>query len=178
MLLSKVKNDNKGSDVAFLGVAMILFVILVIGSFFDFWLLTYAKEKVVSKVQLMELSAISEYFDYTDASYRQDPDQYFTNNCRTFIIDKFNQYFNDTFTAGGKSLFKKIELLQAPNCYLGKGKVIFDSGQIVFSLRRMLPITDRQVPLLGGYKNQPYLNNPQEESVYSRVRTCVKVLFD
>lgn len=174
MLFKKVKNDNKGSDVAFLGVAMIVFVVMIIGSIFDFWLLTYAKERVINEVELMELSSISKNFDYTDAAYRQNSELFLLQNCQSFIIKDFKNYFNSTFHSGGKSLFKSIELLQEPIIYMSNDKVVFDSGQIVFSLRRMMPITSGQTPMFASGSNSL---KPKDEYVYSRVQTCIKVLF-
>ena len=70
-LLKKVENNDRGMDITIYGTALILFLFISFCSMFDLWILTFAKEQVVAKLQTYSFAALASQLDYNDTDYSE-----------------------------------------------------------------------------------------------------------
>lgn len=171
-LLNKVKDDDRGLDISLYGTAVILVLFVSFCSIFDYWVLTFAKEQLVSRVEIYEFNALAEHVKYNQPAYKQD----FAGTVEEieeFVEQSFVRNFkNGIYKSNG--LVYNVRLLNegAVNCYpYGNNKIILESGRIRFQVHKILKAGSR-VPFFKG--NTTSYN---EEVVYSNVNTSVSFIF-
>lgn len=174
MFLKKIKDDNRGIDVSFLGIMVVLICFVLFCSTIDFWVIAYAKENIISRVEIYELNALSSNIDYNDSGYRQNFNEHFqTSEIEVKVEKDFLALFNNDL---GKSdgLIKNVRINGEPNCYpvASESKIYLSSGTISFNVKKLLK-TEGSIPFIGG-KTNGYNN----EIITSSVTTCIKILFE
>lgn len=176
-LLKKIENDNKGLDISLYGTAIVLILFISFCSIFDYWVLTFAKENVISRVELYEFNALSANVDYTQAGFKQDFAKYFASSG---IEEKIESSFYDYFNKGLKKssgFVYNVGLVNGKdgiNCYPSPAtkKITLESGPIRFQVQKLLK-AGNTVPFVSG-DTKPYTG----EVVYSNVNTNIVFLFD
>lgn len=176
-LLKKVEEDNRGIDVSLYGTAIVLILFISFCSIFDYWVLTFAKESVLSRVELYEFNALSANVDYTQAGYKQDFEKFFASAAiEEKVESSFYKYFSDGIRKSTGFVYNVglVEGQDGINCYpdAKTKKITLESGPIRFQVQKLLK-AGNTVPFVSG-ETRPYTG----EVVYSSVNTNIVFLFD
>jgi hypothetical protein len=176
-LLKKIENDDRGLDISLFGTAMILMTFVSFCSIFDYWVITFAKEQLISKVEIYEFNALATHVDFTEAAKFQDFEKYYE---AVAIESKVEDTFCKAFENGiGKSnsLIYNVGFVhnnKQVSCHPNPvtKKIVLESGPIRFQIRRTLKGTSN-IPFMGG-KGEDYLS----EAVYTSVTTNIILLLN
>ena len=139
-MLNKLE-DNKGMDISLMGTVIILVLVVSLGSVFDFWILTFAKENIVYRTENVCMNALAQNVDYNDAGYRQNFEQHFQNSgVQAKTEQTFKNLFNKTFKSQNGFIYNIN--FKSPSCYAdGKTRKIYmNSGEVTCNVRKILKV--------------------------------------
>lgn len=109
MYLRKIKNNNKGADVALIGTNYILVLIIIVCAIVDLMVIEYGKMTVVSVIKECELHALAKNFNHDDMFLYQDVQarQDVMQNVKNTFVKSFN-----VSLAGDNSFMSDCHIVQ------------------------------------------------------------------
>lgn len=92
MYLKKIKNNNRGADVALIGTNYILVLIIIVCAIVDLMIIEYSKMTVTSVLKECELHALAKNFNHEDMFLYQDVKnrQDIMRNVKKTFLESFN----------------------------------------------------------------------------------------
>lgn len=192
-ILRKVEDNNKGMDISFFGTAVVLVVFISFCSIFDYWVLTFAKEQVVTKTELYCFASLAKFIDYSDPAFYQSFETHFRNSD---IKQKSENYARSLFDSGIKQSDGFIRDVQIDNTASATGGIVceYRGGSVdgetrdrvvmlmatQFKVKKLLSLTPQgRIPFVVGRIQGGRADNVNydNEVIKTRVQTAVRFLF-
>lgn len=164
MFLKKIKNNNRGADMALIGTNYVLVLILVVCALIDLMVLEYGKMVVVSGLKECELYALAKNYNHELMFKEQNAEEL------NSVAENVRKTFNDAFygsIAGSNGFMSNCRIIQnsegvggtgvfagfgdkANNMFIRVPKVVFTPTKIIRNSPSFIPYVGKSLSVKTG----------------------------
>lgn len=176
MYLKKLKNNNRGADIALIGTNYILVLILIVCAIVDLMIIEYGKITVVSVLKECEMYSLAKHYNHDWMWYNQSAEV--RNEISRDVMSTCKDAFNGSI-AGDNSYMTNCHIITNGASVDGSGifvgfsesqkSIILTIPQVVFTPKKIFKNTGGSLlPFIGqGLGNMPETKNLLSKQVHA-----------